>query len=198
MISKKIMAFAAAALLAMSVASNANQPLHNEAGVAAVAPDTTQNVFDPNYWMAAFANPSVPTISGEMKFNAAHPSAWMQLVDPTSHMQMHRMFANPASYIQFMRPQFYLEFTKPENMMAWMNPASFEVMMNQQTMNYWMNPATYTHMIDPAMYQETLNPANYMVYLNPNTYAALLSPQTCDADNPNQGWFGFGCQGTSD
>jgi hypothetical protein len=196
MISKKFLAFAASILLSMSIASNANQPATSETTGAESAPATAGNAFDPNYWMAAFTNPAISTSSNELEFNAAHPNAWMKVVAPGSHMQTHKMFANPASYTQFMRPQFYMEFTKPENMMAWMNPASYQVMMDQQTMNYWMNPATYTHMVDPAIYQETMNPANYMIYLNPNTYlAAFTGSQTCDPENPNKtpGWFGGGC-----
>jgi hypothetical protein len=195
MIGKKFLTLAAAALLSMSIASNANQPATLETAATASAP-AAGNSFDPNYWMAAFTNPEIPPISDELAFNAAHPSAWMKLVAPGSHMQTHQMFANPASYTQFMQPRFFMEFTKPENLMAWMNPASYQVMLEQQTMNYWMNPASYTHMVDPAMYQETMNPANYMVYLNPNTYlAALMGSQTCDPENPNQtpGWFGRGC-----
>jgi hypothetical protein len=177
MIGKKFLTLAAATLLSMSIASNANQPATLETAATASAP-AAGNSFDLNYWMAAFTNPEIPPISGELAFNAAHPSAWMKLVAPGSHMQTHQMFANPASYTQFMQPRFFMEFTKPENLMAWMNPAS------------------YTHMADPAMYQETMNPANYMVYLNPNTYlAALMGSQTCDPENPNQtpGWFGRGC-----
>lgn len=166
----KILAIGAAVLFAMSLASNANQPVESEA--PAVAP---------------------AEISTELTFNAANPNAWMKFVDPGSHMQLHQMFANPASYTQFMRPQFYMEFIKPENMMAWMNPASYQVMMDQQTVKFWMNPASYTHMMAPAMYQQTMNPANYMVYMNPNTYTALMGSQTCDPENPNNNFPLFGC-----
>ena len=178
-------------LLSLSAVSNANQPAESTAPATAA----TANPFDMNTWINAFTGTTPPTISGEVKFNAAHPGAWMAIVDPASHMQMHSMFANPASYTQFMQPQFYMEFAKPENMAAWMNPASYQAMMNPQTMNYWMNPETYTHMVDPAMYQQTMNPANYMIYMDPNTYLALMGSQTCDPENPNatQGWFGKRC-----
>jgi hypothetical protein len=182
MIKNKLSILVTALLLSLSAASNANQP------VESTAPATTAaiNPFDINTWISSFAGTTPPTISGEVKFTAAHPGAWMAIVDPASHMQMHSMFANPASYTQFMQPQFYMEFAKPENMAAWMNPASYQVMMNPQTMNYWMNPETYTHMVDPAMYQQTMNPANYMIYMNPNTYlAAMMGSQTCDPENPN-------------
>ena len=182
MFNKKLGVLVAAFLLSLSATSNANQPAESAqpAAVATVNP---------------FGSQTLPSISGELKFNAAHPGAWMSLVDPASHVQMHSMFANPASYTQFMQPQFYIEFMKPENMMAWVNPASYQVLMDQQTMNYWMNPATYPHMVDPAMYQQTMNPANYMIYLDPNTYLAMMGSQTCDPENPNAnpGWFGKRC-----
>ena len=191
MINKKLAVLVATLLLSLSATTNANQPAES----AAPARDTVVNPFDMNTWMSAFAGSTPPPISGELKFNAAQPGAWMALVDPAGHVQTHRMFANPASYTQFMQPQFYMEFAKPENMMAWMNPASYQVMMNPQTMNHWMNPASYTHMVDPAMYQQTLNPANYMIYMDPNTYLAMMGSQTCDPENPNAnpGWFGQRC-----
>ncbi len=191
MITKKLTVLVAALLLSLSAASNANQPAES----AAPASEAVVNPFDMNTWMSAFSGQKPPTISGELKFNAAQPSAWMAFIDPASHVQMHRMFANPASYTQFMQPQFYMEFMKPENMAAWMNPASYQVMMSQQTMNHWMNPASYTHMADPAMYQQAMNPANYMIYMDPNTYLAMLGSQTCDPENPgaNPGWFGKNC-----
>ena len=193
----KLLALAATALLTISVASNANQAdTQPEAAATTAAPADSVNLFDPNYWMAAFSAPmQQPTISGDVTFNAANPGGWMQWVDPRTHMPTHTTFMNPASYTQFMKPQFYMEFMKPENMMAWMNPASYQVMMDPQTMNYWMNPNTYTHVMDPAMYKETMNPANYMVYLNPATYAGLMGAQTCDQNDPGktQTWFGNTC-----
>jgi hypothetical protein len=195
MIRNKILALTTAALTTLSLATNANQAVESEATAQAAAPVTQVNMFDPNYWMSAVANPKLPAISTELTFNAAHPGAWMQWVDPKTHLPTHMTFMNPASYAQFMQPQFYMEFMKPENMMAWMNPASYQVMMNPQTMNYWLNPASYMHMTDPAMYQETMNPANYMPYLNPATYLGWMGAQTCDPENPNQtpGWFGSSC-----
>jgi len=192
MINKKLAVLVTTLLLSLSAASNANQPAES----AAPANDAVVNAFDMNTWMSAFTGSTPPPpISGELKFNAAHPRAWMAIVDPASHVQMHSMFANPASYTQFMQPQFYMEFMNPGNMMAWMNPASYQVLMDQQTMNYWMNPATYPHMVDPAMYQQTMNPANYMIYMDPNTYLAMMGSQTCDPENPNAnpGWFGKRC-----
>lgn len=197
----KLLALAASALLTISVVSNANQvESQPEAAVEAATPvpaaANSTNLFDPNYWMAAFNAPAAqPSISGEMSFNAAHPTGWTQWIDPKTHIPTHMTYMNPASYTQFMKPQFYMEFIKPENMMAWMNPASYQVLMDPQTMNYWMNPNSYTHFIDPAMYQETMNPANYMVYLNPNTYAEIFAAQTCDQQTPGSpsAWFGFGC-----
>ncbi len=194
MISKKLLGITAMGLLTLSLTSNATQPVEADVATSQAAAANT-NMFDPNNWVAG-ANISIPpAISTKLEFNAAHPSAWMKLVNPKSHMQTHKMFANPASYTQFMHPRFYMEFINPQNMMAWVNPASYQVMMEQQTMNYWMNPASYAHMIDPAMYQETLNPANYMVYLNPNTYLGLMGSGTCDPENPNKtpGWFGSTC-----
>jgi len=197
----KLLALAASALLTISIASNANQvdaqpEATAETATRPAAPANSTNLFDPNYWMAAFHAPvAQPSISGEMSFNAAHPSGWMQWVDPKTHIPTHMTFMNPASYTLFMKPQFYMEFTKPDNMMAWMNPASYQVMMDPQTMNYWMNPNSYMHLLDPAMYQETMNPANYMVYLNPATYAGLMGATTCDQNNPNKTltWFGYTC-----
>lgn len=219
-------ALAAVALLSMNIASNANQSPASEIATDVSAPAVTENTVPSpavtensasaptttensapapaairnsiaqNNQLAALTSPQVPTISGELAFNAAHPGSWMKFIDPASHMQMHKMFANPASYTQFMQPQFYMEFVKPENLMAWMNLASYQVMLDQQTMSYWMNPTSYTHMMEPAMYQETMDPANHIIYLNPNTYlAALTGSQTCDPDNPNKtpGWFGGGC-----
>ncbi len=197
----KLLALAASALLTISVASNANQA-ETQAEIAATgtpqagASTGPVNPFDANYWMAAFNAPAEqPSISGEMTFNAARPTSWMQWINPATHQSMHMQFLNPASYTQFMQLQFYMEFTKPENMMAWMNPASFQVMMDPQTMTHWMNPASYMHGADPAMYTETMNPANYMVYLNPATYAAIMGSSTCDQNNPNKtlAWFGYRC-----
>ena len=189
MINRKFTALLAAFLLSLATAVSANQP----AAPAAPADSAVFNPFDMNNWMGAFAGQGTPAISGELQFNAAHPSSWMAFVDPATHVQMHRMVANPVFYTQFMQPQFYMEFAKPENMAAWMNPEYFQVMMSPQAMNYWMNPAAYMHMFDPAMYQETMNPANYMVYMDPNTYMAMLGTQTCDPENPAQGWFGSTC-----
>jgi hypothetical protein len=191
----KLLVLAAAALLSVSLTSHANQALEAEASAKQTAPAANVNMFDPNYWMAAFTAPGQPAISTGPTFNAAHPGAWMQWIDPKTHLPTHMTFMNPASYAQFMQPQFYMEFMKPENMMAWMNPASYQVMMDPQTMNYWMNPASYMHMTDPAMYQETMNPANYMTYMNPATYAGWMGAQSCDPENPNQTptWFGIGC-----
>jgi len=191
MMIRKLAGVAAAILLSIGAAEAANETAHT----AATNTSSFVNPFDPNTWMTSFANLELPPISDEVTFNAAHPGAWMSLIDPASHLQMHRMFANPASYTQFMEPQFYMEFTKPENVMAWMNPSSYQVMMQQQTMNYWMNPGSYSHMVDPAMYQQTMNPANYMVYMNPKTYIALLTAQTCDTSSQgaSRGWFGYGC-----
>lgn len=193
MIKSKVLALTSAALLALSLTSNANQAVE---AVAKPAVSTTNvNWFDPNNWMGAMAATELPAISTELTFNAAHPGGWMKWIDPKSHVPMHMTFMNPRSYVQFMQPQFYMEFTKPENMMAWMNPASYQVMMDPQMMTYWMNPASYMHMIDPAMYQETMNPANYMIYMNPTTYAAWMGAQTCDPKDPNKtpSWFGRRC-----
>jgi hypothetical protein len=197
MIRSKWLAIAASMLLTFSLAGYANQThTQAEAAPGSATAAVTPNFFDPNYWMASFSAPnSQPPISNKLKFNAAHPSAWMKWVDPATHIPTHMEFMNPASYTQFMAPQFYMEFMKPENMAAWMNPASYQVMMDPQTMSYWMNPESYMHMTNPAMYQQTMNPANYMVYLNPNTYAAIMGSTTCDPENPNKTpvWFGFGC-----
>ena len=195
---QKLMIVFASALLAVSVASHANQANTEAAATAAPqqAPAPAYNFFDPSYWSAAFAAGSQqPSISGEITYNAAQPSAWMQWVDPQTHKGMHMTFANPASYMQFMRPDFYMEFMKPENMQAWMNPASFQVMMNPQTMSYWMNPANYMHAVDATMYQQTMNPANYMAYMNPAAYQQLFESANCESENGTQApaWFGFGC-----
>ncbi|HEY5738932.1 MAG TPA: hypothetical protein VIW27_04365 [Gammaproteobacteria bacterium] len=195
---QKLMLVFASALLAVSMATSANQA-NTETAAEAVpqqAPAAANNFFDPGYWTGAFsANVQQPAISSEITFNAAQPSAWMQWVDPRTHAGMHATFVNPASYMQFMRPDFYMEFMKPENMAAWMNPAAYQVMMNPQTMSYWMNPATYMHAVDPAMYQQTMNPANYMAYMNPAAYQQLFESVTCDSENGNQAstWFGIGC-----
>ncbi|MCP4388554.1 MAG: hypothetical protein GY802_09670 [Gammaproteobacteria bacterium] len=195
----KLLALAASALLTISLVSSANQaqPQPEVASAPQAATNTNPgNLFDPNYWIAAFNAPGEqPSISGEMTFNAAQPASWTQWVDPKTHKSMHMQFLNPASYTQFMQLQFYMEFAKPENMMSWMNPASYQVMMDPQTMTHWMNPANYMHVADPAMYTETMNPANYMIYLNPATYAGLMGSKTCDQNNPNKtpAWFGYSC-----
>lgn len=195
MIKNKLLVLGAAVLLSVSLASHANQAVDAETSARPTTPAANVNMFDPNYWMAAFTAPDQPAISTELTFNAAHPGAWMQWIDPKTHIPTHMTFMNPKSYAQFMQPQFYMEFMKPENMMAWMNPASYQVMMDPQTMTYWMNPGSYMHMMDPAMYQETMNPANYMSYMNPATYAAWVGTQTCDPENPNKtpSWFGSSC-----
>jgi hypothetical protein len=192
---KNLLTITTAALLSLSLAAFANQAIGAEAGVKPVPPTTNANLFDPINWMTAFTGPTPPPISTGLIFNAAQPGAWMNWIDPKTHLSTHTTFMNPASYTQFMYPQFYLEFTKPENMAAWMNPASYQVMMNPQTLSYWMNPGSYMHIADPAMYRETMNPANYMVYMNPKTYAAIFATQTCDQQTPGQAssWFGFGC-----
>ena len=191
---QKLLAFAATALLGMSVASFANQA--EEQASVEQAPAATMNFFDPNYWMGAMGAGTQPAAApGELTYNAAHPSSWMQWIDPATHAQTHMTFTNPATYMQFMSPQFFMEFMKPENMMAWMNPASYQVMMNPQTMNYWMTPNAYMHAMDPAMYQQAMNPANYMAYANPETYSRLMQSATCGQEQGQQGqtWFGFGC-----
>lgn len=195
LIKKNLSAIATAALLSLSLTSYANQAVEAEVSITAAAPAANTNILDPNYWMTAITAPTPPVISNGLTFNAARPGAWMNWIDPKTHIPTHMTFMNPASYTQFMQPQFYLEFIKPENMAAWMNPESYQVMMDPQTMSYWMNPAAYMHMADPAMYRETMNPANYMVYLNPNTYAAIFGAQTCDQQTPGKtsAWFGFGC-----
>ena len=192
---QNLLAVATAALLSLSLASYARQAVETEVSVTPAAPAASTNILDPSYWMTAITAPTPPVISTGLTFNAAQPGAWMNWIDPKTHIPTHMTFMNPASYTQFMRAQFYLEFMKPENLAAWMNPASYQVMMNPQTMSYWTNPASYQHMADPAMYRETMNPANYMVYLNPSTYAAIFGAQTCDQQSGGQtsGWFGFGC-----
>jgi hypothetical protein len=188
----------ASALLAVSVATSANQANTETAAAAAPqqAPAATYNFFDPASWGGFFpAGTQQPATAGNIAFNAAHPAGWMQWIDPQSHTKMHMTFTNPVSYMQFMRPDFYMEFMKPENMTAWMNPASYQVMMNPQTMSYWMNPATYMHAMEPAMYQQAMNPANYMAYMNPAAYQQLFATKTCEDANGNQvpSWFGIGC-----
>jgi hypothetical protein len=228
MVSNKLWVLTAAALLSISMVSNANQAVEGEVAAQQVAPAPSLNRFNPSYGTSALAAPTTisttasttestvasttlptiastvaptipatpPAISTGLTFNAAHPSAWMNWVDPETHLPTHMTFMNPASYTQFMKPQFYMEFMKSENLAAWMNPASYQIMMDPQTMSYWMNPGSYMHMTNPAMYQATMNPANYMIYLNPSTYlAAFTGSQTCDPENPNKtsGLFGSSC-----
>lgn len=208
MVSNKLWVLTTAALLSISLVSNANQAVEDEVVVEPVTPARSVNRFNPSYGIASLAAstsplaaaPTVPAtppvISTGLTFNAAHPSAWMSWIDPKTHLPTHMTFMNPASYAQFMQPQFYMEFMKPENLAAWMNPASYQAMMDPETLSYWMNPGSYMHMTNPAMYQATMNPANYMIYLNPNTYlAAFTGSQTCDPENPNNipGWFGRSC-----
>jgi len=76
MFNKKLGVLVATLLLSLSAASNANQP------VESTAPATVATV-------NPFGSQTLPSISGELKFNAAHPGAWMSLVDPASHDQMH-------------------------------------------------------------------------------------------------------------
>ena len=195
MIRNKLLALGAAALLSLSVATQANQAeTQPEANTTVEAPAVAPNFFDPNYWINSFTGTPAP-MTTRLTFNAAHPADWMKWVDPKGHTQMHMAFMNPAMYAQFMQPQFYMEFTKPENMAAWMDFNQYQVMMDPQTMNYWMNPGSYMHMMDPNMYTPAMNPANYMVYMNPATYAGWTGAQTCDQNNPNstQTWFGYTC-----
>ena len=118
----KLLALAASALLTISVASNANQAeTQSQAAATGTGPANAStspvNPFDPSYWMAAFNAPAEqPSISGELTFNAARPTSWIQWVDPKTHKSMHMQFLNPASYTQFMQLRFYLEFTKPETL----------------------------------------------------------------------------------
>jgi uncharacterized protein YijF (DUF1287 family) len=194
----KLLTIFASALLAVSVASNANQAATESAAEATAqqAPAPAYNFFDPSYWTTAFANGGQQTaVSGEVTFNAAHPAAWMQWADPQTHTKMHMTFANPATYMQFMNPNFYMQFMKPENMQAWMNPAAYQVMMNPQTMSYWMNPASYMHAVDPAMYQQAMNPASYMAYMNPAAYQQAFASASCEGKDgaQAQGWFPLGC-----
>lgn len=220
MVSNKLWVLTAAALLSISMVSNANQAVEGEVAAKPAAPAPSVNRFNPSYGSSVLAAPTTestiastvvpttestvaptvpatpPAISNGLTFNAAHPSAWMNWIDPQTHLPTHMTFMNPASYTQFMKPQFYMEFMKPENLAAWMNPASYQKMIDPQTISYWMNPGSYMHMTNPAMYQATMNPANYMIYLNPNTYlAAFTGSQTCDPENPNStpGLFGNGC-----
>ena len=195
MIRNKLLALTATALLALSLTTNANQAVEAAVTTKTDKQPANINMFDPNYWMSAMANPALPAISTELKFNAAHPGAWMQWIDPKTHVQTHMAFMNPATYAQFVQPQFYMEFTKPENMAAWMDFNQYQVVMDPQTMYYWMNPGSYMHMIDPNMYTAAMNPANYMIYMNPATYAGWAGAQTCDPKNPNrtQAWFGYTC-----
>jgi len=107
----KLLALAASALLAVSIASNANQANSQSETTSASVPATSTNsanMFDPNYWMAAFtaAPTQQPTISGEVPFNAAHPAAWMHWIDPKTHQSIHMSFMNPANYTQFMQLGF--------------------------------------------------------------------------------------------
>ncbi len=190
---KKLIALTAAALMAFSIAGQANEATEGaEQAPAATAP--AFNFFDPNSWMN-MAGGAIPAPATELQFNAAHPADWMKFVDPKSHMSMHMMFTNPANYTQFMQPQFIMEFMKPENMAAWMNPASYQVMMDPQTMAWWTNPQAYEHAFNPAMYQAAMNPANYMVYANPQTYFAWAGTGSCETTDGKQPqtWFGFGC-----
>ncbi len=204
----KLWILTTAVLLSISLISNANQAVEEEAATRPAAAASSVNKLNPSYRTSSLTAPTTastvaptvpatpPMISNGLTFNAAHPSAWMNWFDPETHLPTHMTFMNPASYTQFMQPQFYMEFMKPENLAAWMNPASYQAMMNPQTMSHWMNPSSYMHVTNPAMYQAAMNPANYMVYLNPNTYlAGLAGSQTCDSDNPNKtpGWFGGGC-----
>ena len=195
MIRNKLLALGAAALLTLSVATQANQAeIQPDANAAGAAPAVTPNFFDPNYWLNSFTGTPAPMPTA-LTFNAAHPADWMKWVDPKSHTKMHMAFMNPATYAQFVQPQFYMEFMKPQNMAAWMDFNQYQVMMDPQTMYYWMNPGSYMHMIDPNMYTAAMNPANYMVYMNPATYAGWTGAQTCDPNNPNstQAWFGYTC-----
>lgn len=212
MVGNKLGVITTAALLSISLISNANQAVEGEVATEPTATVSSVNSLNPRYRTSSPAAPTTaptaastvaptvpatpPTISNGLTFNAAHPSAWMNWVDPKNHLPTHMTFMNPASYTQFLQPQFYMEFMNPENLAAWMNPASYQAMMDPKTISHWMNPGSYMHMMNPAMYQAAMNPANYMVYLNPNTYlAGLTGPQTCDPDNPNKtpGWFGGGC-----
>ena len=52
----KVALLAAAALLSLSLASHANQAIDANANAPAAAADNA-NLFDPNYWMAAFTPP---------------------------------------------------------------------------------------------------------------------------------------------
>ncbi len=103
----------------------------------------------------------------ENHFNAAHPTAWIQFIDPKSHHKMHRQFANPAFYSQFMQPGFYFQFMNPQNWMAWVNPASYQRIWDPAVMTHWINPASYLHMVDPSMYSEMMNPAAYVALVQP-------------------------------
>ena len=169
MLKQTLLTLISVALLIASTISFAAETESAETNAHSHAQTTLPNFFDPSAWFSGFgATPAqAPT---KVTFNAAHPSSWMQFVDPKTHNKMHMKFANPATYAQFMQPQFWMEFMKPQNMMAWMDMSQYAVMMNPQTMAYWMNPTSYQHAFDPNMYAATMNPANYMVYMNPAMY----------------------------
>lgn len=163
MTKNKLLVFVASALTVFFTFASANETVTNDEQ-AQPAYTGQFNVFDPAAWFGAFNQPAATVENG---FNAAHPAAWMQFIDPETHMQTHRQFANPAFYSQFMQPGFYVQFMNPQNWMAWMNPASYQKMWDPAVMNHWMNPASYMHVMDPSMYTEMMNPAAYAALAQP-------------------------------
>lgn len=161
----RLLLIVAPALMLISSLAGANE---STSATETVQPTNAipANIFDPMQWFSAFGQPA-NTQQGI--FNAAHPAAWMQFVDPQTHMQMHRQFANPAFYAQFMQPAFYYQFMNPENWFAWMNPAAYQKLMDPAVMNHWMNPASYMHVMDPSMYSQMMNPAAYTALIEPIT-----------------------------
>ena len=165
MAKNKLLIFIAPLFVFFSTMVNATETITDKTG-AQSANAVPFNMFDANAWFGTFAQPSAGT---ENIFNAAHPAAWIQFIDPEKHQQIHMNFTNPAYYTQFMQPEFYMQFMNPQNWMAWMNPASYQKMFDPAVMTHWMNPASYMHVMDPSMYSQMMNPAAYTALLQPIT-----------------------------
>ncbi len=148
------------------------------------APQTGQstvvNPFDSSTWVRHHG--------GQMRFNFAHPAAWMSFINPNTNSIWYATLTNPVNYPQLVQPQFWMQFANSNNWMAWMDPASYATLFNPATYLGWMRPESYKHFMDPGMYMQVLNPVAYMALTNPALYLQWVNPAAYAA--PPMGVYG--------
>ncbi|MCP3670000.1 MAG: hypothetical protein GY814_06125 [Gammaproteobacteria bacterium] len=129
---------------------------------------TLANPFDSSTWRRHHG--------GQMRFNFAHPAAWMSFIDPNTNSIWYAALTNPVNYPQLVQPQFWMQFANSNNWMAWMDPASYATLLNPATYLGWMQPKSNKHFMDPGMYIQVLNPGAYTALTNPALYMRWASP----------------------